>query len=1051
MAPGHKRSIRAQQPAARSAFGTHFKSPLKQRDTRKKRAIYGLGHVQRAEASRQRLEALLRREPVPSAQDATTTVPVDDIPNSDMEMADWIDVEHPSDPSFDPPPPPRPRERTGSAAQRLNDAWNLLLPALQTPWLRFYEHTHGQQHDIIPATLRHECTASCEANVVSEVKCLYPTHIQHVTVSTCCCKPVPVLLVEHGVFPASPTKTKTGVSLDLLDLYRALFERSCDAITALAAALHTVYERRGFKVSVEAVQWTSNLRDRVEKEVATMLARAESEPPGDASDLSSATPSTPSAIPSVTPSTAPSATPSVTSHDPEIPAWGVPPPDAPPPAPSSGPPPLKPGGVDVQFGGDGCFSYRHLRKAGDGPISYDPTFFIPQHKVEAVAEKIKAARKCPSAKVKPLMPQEVIDACNESWDAANEKKRKADPKRYDASGVFVMTCRHGQVLFLCNVTTPGEQQCLIVSMLEEVFSMLPENATVLQAYDVGCVTDHSLNLPEIPPRSRPWGSRDRRTILVAYTQAYTSDKRSMANKFQNSRRIWMIDQYAAFVSKEGRAGLGNWINRQQRKSVTPKHRAAMRTLQDCRVPMPLLAYWRELDKVLSLQNQIDGVEKAIDETKKTLRGSQASPHSLHVLHGLELTHERLGRREALGTKLHQSTRKAISRWQPSLLKAIKKFNAGCETLEQLCPPQCNIPLPSPLSTQLNGLRNDPSLHEDVWITPSEGPIPLWLNDEDVRDGIRSLHLADRCAEEVMPLNVERDNLRRWLLEEQQVVSRAIGMMPDSPLTFLLRWRQEEVADLQCSWAPFLRLQDIDSHFLKESTTSAMTLGTFETPFGAPSVTSVTSVVPSATSAATSITPAHIPTILPSSTPPILHSARPSPVVGAGLGRVSVVTEVDNFFDDSFDEAEEAAGEGEIEHELDAGAISDEDQANLIEEVLHESDQEDETETSTASNYIDTSLISQLQTHNSSLIITSGNFPHFVVRTRTGLGPLRISVDDWKPFRHPTGRLTGLGLNGVAASLHILYSDPYFPTMTNSATRCAVFSTYDLPMCSLQKF
>lgn len=143
----------------------------------------------------------------------------------------------------------------------------------------------------------------------------------------------------------------------------------------------------------------------------------------------------------------------------------------------------------------------------------------------------------------------------------------------------------------------------------------------------------------------------------------------------------MIDQYAAFVSKEGRTGLGNWIHRQQRKNVTPKHRAAMKTLQECRVPVQeLRAEWaaqkvaqtsvrarksllslillppsqqpcvdaparlrRELDKVLLLQNQIDGVEKAIDDTKKTLQGSAASPHSLAVLCTLELTHERLGR------------------------------------------------------------------------------------------------------------------------------------------------------------------------------------------------------------------------------------------------------------------------------------------------------------------------------------------------------------------------------------------------------------------------
>ncbi|KAF7372471.1 hypothetical protein MVEN_00108700 [Mycena venus] len=184
----------------------------------------------------------------------------------------------------------------------------------------------------------------------------------------------------------------------------------------------------------------------------------------------------------------------------EPPAQDLPPPDASgpsvasgplaPPNPSPGPPPLKPGrltrtplaneGGDVQLGGDACFSYRRLRKVGDGPISYDPSFFIPKHKVDAVAQKINNTRKRPANKAKPFMPQE----------------RKANLKRYDASGVFVMTCHHGQVIFLCNVDTPGEQQQYIIAMLEEVFSMLPPHATVLQAYDVGCVTDHSLNLSQ---------------------------------------------------------------------------------------------------------------------------------------------------------------------------------------------------------------------------------------------------------------------------------------------------------------------------------------------------------------------------------------------------------------------------------------------------------------------------------------------------------------------------------------------------------------------------
>ncbi|KAJ7830388.1 hypothetical protein B0H13DRAFT_1526019, partial [Mycena leptocephala] len=64
-------------------------------------------------------------------------------------------------------------------------------------------------------------------------------------ITTCDCLPAPILLLQHGLFAASPTRPRTAVSVDLLDLYRGFFERSCDAITALAAALHSTYTRRG--------------------------------------------------------------------------------------------------------------------------------------------------------------------------------------------------------------------------------------------------------------------------------------------------------------------------------------------------------------------------------------------------------------------------------------------------------------------------------------------------------------------------------------------------------------------------------------------------------------------------------------------------------------------------------------------------------------------------------------------------------------------------------------------------------------------------------------
>ncbi|KAJ6552449.1 hypothetical protein DFH09DRAFT_1248672 [Mycena vulgaris] len=276
--------------------------------------------------------------------------------------------------------------------------------------------------------------------------------------------------------------------------------------------------------------------------------------------------------------------------------------------------PLADGG-DVQLGADGC----------DGLISYDSSYFISKEKIDKVWEIIVKARCGKPATVTPPIPQEAIDACEASWDAANKKKQKVDPKRHDASGVFVMTCRHSQVLFLCNIDTPGEQQQYIVALMEEVNTLLPPQAAIVQAYDVGCVTDHSLNLFPILTEGfcervsfvinamhsfgHQWvcqtvySPRLRRGLCLTDAEGvegfwFRIRKLIGITRNQwNSRHIWMIDQYAAFVNEEGRDNLGSWIHRQEHKNLVKKCMAATKVLRECGVPeAELLRNW-EAQKV----------------------------------------------------------------------------------------------------------------------------------------------------------------------------------------------------------------------------------------------------------------------------------------------------------------------------------------------------------------------------------------------------------------------------------------------------------------------
>jgi hypothetical protein len=134
-----------------------------------------------------------------------------------------------------------------------------------------------------------------------------------------------------------------------------------------------------------------------------------------------------------------------------------------------------------------------------------------------------------------------------------------------------------------------------------------------------------------------------------------------------------------------------------------------------------------------------------------------------------------------GTKLHQETRKAIAKRQPALMTTIRKFNSYCKHLESLYDLTWGIPLPPPLPTKLADLRNDPTLMEDVWITPSVDNVPRWIEDVDVRDGIRAMLKWDRCQEEECHLGLEADNLCQWFRDELAALELALHS-PSSKLS-----------------------------------------------------------------------------------------------------------------------------------------------------------------------------------------------------------------------------------------------------------------------------
>ncbi|KAG6374455.1 hypothetical protein JVT61DRAFT_4497 [Boletus reticuloceps] len=970
---------RAALPSTTTGLGQHFTSPRRACDPKKSQQYVTIpGCHNKRQRLLNRLEELLNHkndlishpDPGSSAGHLEDSKFPDDDPPRAFDDADDDTMFHTEDDDNVGDVQTIPAAQ--SYAPRQSEKWKALIPTLIDPYLQYITRTMGKPTPMPTLTLSC-CKRGCVPKSVGLV-CLYYDHFSTVTVHSCQCASLPQVLMHAGLFPTAPSQPRLAVSIELLFFYRALFERSCDAINALASTLNTHYLRRGFRMcgrevcSVlrsqrslstsqletnlqgqtiqepfrrslgHAVQWFNILQVEVERQIESILAAAR----GRFSEAQKLLPS----------STVPPR-PDDPPHDPVKSPTSIP--DVHPPAPLSCSTILVQrcpacfggstygrslsAGADIHVATDGNFHHRHRRSAGAGSIFYDPVYFIPKAQVDAMGQHISKARRRPARQRQTQVPDTAVDQCESSYEAADGKKQKAAMESFDDTGVMALICRHDIPLFFANIDSPGEQQKYCISLIEHLFSFLPSVATVTVFYDIGCVTERSLNQYNILDQQITSRLHFATTAMHAYGHEWAcqlvynprlvdglglSDGEGterlwsrlikligierassvspqipslhkLTDGVQRQRRIWLIDHQASAIGHEMRQELGPWLKRRMKKGIGEQGAAAQHALDNCGISISeLKSQWnaqraaqlsirartsvpfssdrnvsyptdaparlkKELDTVLVLQADLDASERMLQTARTAIEKDPTAKDALEVLDSMERSHLRLldkievlyaslnvqdqfphlegvplqfvrtllmardlkinirkraigsffewdkldravgGKDKTLGTKLHQQTRRAIAKRQPALMAALKKFNKYCQALEEIYDPSYSIPLPTPLPTKLADLRSDQSLLQDVWTSPATGEIPRWLEDVEVREGIRALLKRDRCREEQLRLGFEADNMCRWFSQELFSVEVALRDSDTSPFRVLLLHRREDILALQEHW------------------------------------------------------------------------------------------------------------------------------------------------------------------------------------------------------------------------------------------------------------
>ena len=84
------------------------------------------------------------------------------------------------------------------------------------------------------------------------------------------------------------------------------------------------------------------------------------------------------------------------------------------------------------------------------------------------------------------VPTAVLNACNDSFVAADSNRVKASTLFFADTGLMALLCRHDCVLWLVNMTSAGEKQHYVLCLLARLFKHIPRTMRIGLLYDIGC-------------------------------------------------------------------------------------------------------------------------------------------------------------------------------------------------------------------------------------------------------------------------------------------------------------------------------------------------------------------------------------------------------------------------------------------------------------------------------------------------------------------------------------------------------------------------------------
>ncbi|KAL6305514.1 hypothetical protein BKA93DRAFT_816902 [Sparassis latifolia] len=461
---------------------------------------------------------------------------------------------------------------------------------------------------------------------------------------------------------------------------------------------------------------------------------------------------------------------------------------------------------------DACFTQKCRRGRGDErdwPRAHPDTVFVPEDDVKAMENYVKGLRgprdyTHRTSKKKSTDEEDgfkggmkiltsVLDGCNESFLAADEKRQKASTQFFADTDLMALLCvKWG---FLSDVI---DYIIFSISIFHAYGHQWP---CQLIYHPQKCV---GFGLTEGEGCERFW-SAIRKLIPSLRVSGY-------------HQQLFTLDTQVRHLDDVSLHALGHWIVKKWDQCQSKKH-TAFEELAQCGVPTEILrAQWNAqiveqtkpaprhsrnkgkhaVEAILALQKARDLYKETLHELEIKLLADSDVPFSIDKLN-LQIAEARskcqnieqaITRKKAtLGIAIKQRIRDRLCQWkfelerlehsycqtltthtessikrcEPGILRLVKTYNDLCKQLNTMIrqrkAPRHAIALLPIQGTGLFKLDVDDDIWEDVGLEDDDMdtvPVPPWLGDE----------------KEELRLHKERCGMQEWIVEEWVVLEKA---------------------------------------------------------------------------------------------------------------------------------------------------------------------------------------------------------------------------------------------------------------------------------------